>query len=337
MKQKVTATPAAGATIETEDLETVEQRDVVTPMGSYRGIRGCLYDGWRWGALHAREHLARLWPAAVVSGVGGALFVGLLAHVYFELWAPAQVMDAFTTPADGTTPSAPAVLFRPLIDTLLVVGALLCFVCASLGRGALWAQVVDVARGGSLRGAKWKERRKEELRLAARYGAFQVVTFLLYALPAGALAYGAVSLLPPLAYYPLVCVFLLLGILWQAMSAHGRYAYLVQQASLKAALRLMLHRGLRHGGSGFVVIVLSALPLCLFVAALLLPLTTFLLSYQADIVNGMLELPSGMTPPIVALEIGIDILAFAAYYLLSTWQTWMLVFKVTSDEANDRP
>lgn len=303
--------------------------DVISPFYGQRSLRGCVADGWRVFALKPKTYLAGLLPGALLAGVGLALIWTMVCRFCTEFLLPIRIyLQA------GYTNDEAWQQFGPL-TTDYVLGAAACLVgllALLVGRACVWAQIGHYARTNSLPSLRTLLRPKSIAAHCGRLLVYNVLTglvLLLLAVPFSLLAVSGSEwwLLAVLPFW----VFVL------ALAVPGRNAYLLAQGSLKTALKSGLREGWHHWGGYFLIMLLTAIPLLVAAAVLLLPLAPVTLAEFANVVNLLTNEPSGM--PLYAQWTGrvLAVIGFAGTFLVGTLQTWSLAFKAATSTGLPAP
>lgn len=327
MKKKEASVLVAGATVVTEDLGHTDERDVIAPIRNYRGMQACLKDGWRIFALNARRFAVQLLPAALVAGIGITFLLWAVSHTYAAHVAPALLY----LEADADAELVRATFGLQWKDYALLAAALLCCIaCLAVWRGSVWTQIARYADDGMGLAKGRVIFNKIWARQSLRCLLFNVVAwcaFLVVAAVVAAASYFA-------KFWYLLFLLLPIGVCLMAIVAAGRYAFLVERLSLRAACRSVLRSGLRHWGGHLVLILLTGIPLLVVAFIFALPYTIFPLSYNADAVNLVTGELSGLPTYMTWLDFAVGTVAFTVVCLASASQTWALAFKAAADYEN---
>lgn len=326
MKKKLSdlansAALADGATIETEEEPIDDERDVLMPLGYHRGIRGCLKDGWRVYALNASRYLVQLLPAALIVGIGSAQLFHFLVQYYADHIAPALFFIEAGVDASLVWQQA-----IPQTHDVVAVAALLLLyiVCLAVGRGSLWTQIAQFNTTQAFPRKKWLMRDKTWLQTTVRclaYNAVCVIAFLLVAAIVGAIAYAT-------SWWYALLFLLPVALLLTVVAIPGRTAF-VLGTPWRTTLQRVRHEGFRRFGGYLILVCLTFLPLLLAFIVLVIPSANFVLAHNANAVNAIINEPSGISSLAELFDYVVLTLAFALFYLVSTFQTWTLTLKAS--------
>ena len=83
-----------------ESQGTGKDCDVIAPMQSHRGMKGCLRDGWRIFALQARKFSLQLLPVSLLVGIAALVFFASCYHAVLKCIVPVYTLSQGAENAD---------------------------------------------------------------------------------------------------------------------------------------------------------------------------------------------------------------------------------------------
>lgn len=307
------------ATIHTEELEN-NPLDTIAPYHSNRSLRACIFDGWRIFALNFKRYLGQLSIAALLTGIGVGLVCWLASKLYAEHIIPTKLYIQAGNDSDLIW----EVFKLQVMDyVMLAVDLIICIAFCSISKGILWTQVAHYSKEDTLSSKKFLLPNKEIFQSSSRILTYNATIFVAMFIPlaiVGAIAYLTGVLYLLLLIIP-ICIFV--GVL----AVPGRYAYMIERASLTQALRTTWQKGLHYWGGFFLITLLTAIPLTAVNAVFVLPFTTFPLSIFADTTSMITGEVTGLPNYFTAIGLLVAVVAFGCIFLVTTLQTWALALK----------
>ena len=245
--------------------------DVIAPMQSHRGMKGCLRDGWRIFALQARKFSLQLLPVSLLVGIAALVFFASCYHAVLKCIVPVYTLSQGAENADMLEN---AFRLSSGMKMQIVVSGIVLLLAIMVGRGFVWHQIRHFYQHAALPSQRFLLPGKSVMRQIVRYLAYDVIRVIVLA----ALAAVAVLLwtkwtwasltvlsltIQPMTVLPFVVLFFLVLTAMafvDVMLFPGCYKYLVEDASYKESLLFSLRHGTRRWGGYFVLALLTAHP-----------------------------------------------------------------------------
>lgn len=317
---KMDLTNESGATIPNNDISSDCKTDVIAPYNSSRGLRGCIMDSWRIFAFNCKRYASQLAVSALLGGVGMALLFWTISKIYADHALPATLLEE--AGFDNTVVSE--VMKLQTTDYFLLIAALIGYIaCWVIAKGLLWTQVSTYRKQDCLGSKRWLLPNRETLRTSLRLLTYDAILCVAIAIPAGIIALIAFLTHWLHALWAILPVIIFIGVL----AIPGRDAYLMENCNIVQALRETWKKGIHYWGGFFLVSLLTSIPLAAVAIALILPYTTFPLSYFADTTSVITGEESGLPTFFTALSFAVAIIGFGATFFITTLQTWALTLK----------
>lgn len=314
--------------------------DVIAPMQSHRGMKGCLRDGWRIFALQARKFSLQLLPASLLVGIAALVFLASCYHAVLKCIVPVYTLSQGAENADMLEN---AFRLSSGMKMQIVVSGIVLLLAIMVGRGFVWYQIRHFYRHAALPSPRFLLPGKSVMRQIVRYLAYDVIrVIVLVALAAVAVllwtkwTWTSLTVLS-LAVLPFVVLFFLVLFAMafvDVMLFPGCYKYLVEDASYKESLLFSLRHGTRRWGGYFVLALLTTIPILSVSAGIL---TAFLPYAIGGVFNmqGMLLGDSSGMPDYATYATGaVVVIGVSLCFLLTSLHTWTLAFKVASNCGN---
>lgn len=328
-----------------EPQGTGKDCDVIAPMQSHRGMKGCLRDGWRIFALQARKFSLQLLPVSLLVGIAALVFFASCYHAVLKCIVPVYTLSQGTENADMLEN---AFRLSSGMKMQIVVSGIVLLLAIMVGRGFVWHQIRHFYQHAALPSQRFLLPGKNVVRQIVRYLAYDVIRVIVLA----ALAAVAVLLwtkwtwasltvlsltVQPLAVLPFVVLFFLVLTAMafvDVMLFPGCYKYLVEDASYKESLLFSLRHGTRRWGGYFVLALLTAIPILSVSAGILTAFLPYALGGVFNMQGMLLGDPSGMPDYATYVTGAIVVIGVSLCFLLTSLHTWTLAFKVASNCGN---
>lgn len=314
--------------------------DVIAPMQSHRGMKGCLRDGWRIFALQARKFSLQLLPASLLVGIAALVFLASCYHAVLKSIVPVYTLSQGAENADMLEN---AFRLSSGMKMQIVVSGIVLLLAIMVGRGFVWHQIWHFYRHEALPSQRFLLPGKSVMRQIVRYLAYDVIRVIVLA----ALAAVAVLLwtkwtwtsltVLSLTVLPFVVLFffvLTAMAFVDVMLFPGCYKYLVEDASYKESLLFSLRHGTRRWGGYFVLALLTAIPILSVSAGILTAFLPYAIGGVFNMQGMLLGDPSGMPDYATYATGAVVVIGVSLCFLLTSLHTWTLAFKVASNCGN---
>lgn len=328
-----------------EPQGTGKDCDVIAPMQSHRGMKGCLRDGWRIFALQARKFSLQLLPVSLLVGIAALVFFASCYHAVLKCIVPVYTLSQGAENADMLEN---AFRLSTGMKMQIVVSGIVLLLAIMVGRGFVWHQIRHFYQHAALPSQRFLLPGKSVMRQIVRYLAYDVIRVIVLA----ALAAVAVLLwtkwtwasltvlsltIQPMAVLPFVVLFFLVLTAMafvDVMLFPGCYKYLVEDASYKESLLFSLRHGTRRWGGYFVLALLTAIPILSVSVGILTAFLPYALGGVFNMQGMLLGDPSGMPDYATYATGALVVIGVSLCFLLTSLHTWTLAFKVASNCGN---
>lgn len=319
--------------------------DVIAPMQSHRGMKGCLRDGWRIFALQARKFSLQLLPASLLVGIAALVFLASCYHAVLKCIVPVYTLSQGAENADMLEN---AFRLSSGMKMQIVVSGIVLLLAIMVGRGFVWHQIRHFYRHEALPSQRFLLPGKSVMRQIVRYLAYDVIrVIVLAALTAVAVllwtkwtwtSLTVLSLtIQPMTVLPFVVLFFLVLLAMafvDVMLFPGCYKYLVEDASYKESLLFSLRHGTRRWGGYFVLALLTTIPILSVSAGILTAFLPYAIGGVFNMQGMLLGDPSGMPDYATYATGAVVVIGVSLCFLLTSLHTWTLAFKVASNCGN---
>lgn len=319
--------PASPSTASEETVQTYHS-DKIHSVHTPRGLRRCVYDGWRTVALNPRHCLLYLLPSALLAG--GALawffhqFVGLFPRLFVnpELYSE----GSFYATLHGEKLS-----FHPETLVTLLPSFLAVILTMAYAKSVLWNLIRKFSETDTIRLSFLSTYGRSTLSGILRWLAVWTGQSLLLALPLFLI--GLVLYFTGLKAYILWTILLLLPVFYlfvAAISCSGRYAVMTSQQGIKGIWKSIKGAGMRRYGGIILTLLLTSIPLVFAALLLFLPSAVAAVSEATAQMSAIPGEPTGLPDDFPLYSLSLYTLSFTLIFLSSTVQTWSLAFKAAS-------
>lgn len=117
---------------------TEKDCDVIAPMQSHRGMKGCLRDGWRIFALQARNFSLQLLPVSLLVGIAALVFFASCYHAVLKCIVPVYTLSQG---AENVDMLENAFRLSSGMKMQIVVSGIVLLLAIMVGRGFVWHQI----------------------------------------------------------------------------------------------------------------------------------------------------------------------------------------------------
>ena len=280
------------------------------------GIKSCIIESWKVFALNTKVFFKYLWLHLFIAGLGYAIFSFIGCNFYTK-----HILSANAYVASGYDASLSKALFAPGVSDYLILGvAFLAFIFANyLMLGACFSQIRFYKATDSLPVASpftfWGEIRKDGKKTFI-YDLIIIVTVSLctavITLISWATSWWVMLLLIPILIY------------WTVIGTNGRLQYVVENKSLKVALKNAFKVGHHKFGGYLILLILTGIPTALMAYIAMLPGTIIQLAFEADQLSQLAGDPSGVPPYVLILYVLLATFGYALLSIAYTLQQWPL-------------
>lgn len=328
-----------------ESQDAGKDCDVIAPMQSHRGMKGCLRDGWRIFALQSRKFSLQLLPASLLVGIAALVFFASCYHAVLKCIVPVYTLSQGAENADMLEN---AFRLSSGMKMQIVVSGIVLLLAIMVGRGFVWHQIRHFYQHAALPSQRFLLPGTNVMRQIVRYLAYDVIrVIVLTALAAVAVllwtkwTWASLTVLSltiqPMAVLPFVVLFFLVLTAMafvDVMLFPGCYKYLVEDSSYKESLLFSLRHGTRRWGGYFVLALLTAIPILSVSAGILTAFLPYPLGGVFNMQGMLLGDPSGMPDYATYATGAVVVIGVSLCFLLTSLHTWTLAFKVASNCGN---
>ena len=279
-------------------------------------IKACIIESWKTFAMHPGTFLKYLWFHLLIAGIGFGLFSAEVNKFNTE-----HILSTQKFIESGIDQEVANAIFAPSTsDILIAITACLAFLFSTyLMYGAIYTQIRFYKATDALPCSGpfsfWKELRKDGLRALM----FDILLLLVTSLSISPVVVAAFYFNP----------WILLGIIpiliyWAVIGYNGRLQYVVEQKSLKTAIKNGFHTGHHKFGGFFILILLTSIPLALVSVIVFQPVSLFHLASCADRVPTLAGYPSGIAAEFLPVHILVATAGYFIYNFVFALQQWPL-------------
>ena len=236
-----------------EPQGTGKDCDVIAPMQSHRGMKGCLRDGWRIFALQARKFSLQLLPVSLLVGIAALVFFASCYHAVLKCIVPVYTLSQGAENADMLEN---AFRLSSGMKMQIVVSGIVLLLAIMVGRGFVWHQIRHFYQHAALPSQRFLLPGKSVVRQIVRYLAYDVIRVIVLATLAAVAVllwtkwtWASLTVLSltiqPMTVLPFVVLFFLVLTAMafvDVMLFPGCYKYLVEDASYKESLLFSFSR-----------------------------------------------------------------------------------------------